>query len=294
MHSFPRLGLVLGALSGLTLVQCGGIAFTASPDDGGATGASSGSSSGTGGSGVSSGVGESGTGGSGTATSGTEASGSSSTGDSGSMVGSGSSSGTGQSGAPSGSSSGGSAGSSSGARSGSSSGGSGASSGSVSGPPGPCPTGEPPAGLLCSPDGLECEYGSNPDLSCNSLAECEKSEWTYLNGAGANCPINSCPLTYDKITDGGHCDTAGSSCGYPAGTCSCGSDGPLRVSLDGSVAGPTWHCVPATAACPSPRPRLGATCPTDGQFCDYGACAGGIAIQCTAGTWQEAFTACPG
>src|SRR5580658_370205 len=301
MDSFPRLGWVLGALSGLTLVQCGGIAFTTNPDgDGGATG-SSGSSSGNGGSGASSGVGESGAGASGTATSGTGSSGSSSTGgDSGSVEGSGASgsSGTGQSGAPSGASSGAStgssSGSSSGAGSGSSSGGSGASSGSVSGPPGPCPTGEPPAGLLCAPDGLECEYGSNPDLACNSLAECEKSVWSYLNGTGANCPINSCPLTYDRITEGGHCEPAGSSCGYPAGTCSCGSEGLIISSLDGSVVGPTWHCVAATPACPSPRPRLGTTCPTDGQFCDYGACAGGIAIQCTAGTWQEAFTACPG
>jgi hypothetical protein len=235
---------------------------------------------------VSSGVGESGTGNSGSSSTG---------GDSGSVEGSGasSSSGTGQSGAPSGSSSGGSTGSSSGVGSGSSSGGSGASSGSISGPPGPCPTGEPPAGLLCSPNGLECEYGSNPDLACNSLAECEKSVWTYLNGTGTNCPINSCPLTYDRIIQGGHCDTVGSSCGYPAGTCSCGSEGPIMISLDGSVAGPTWHCVAATPACPSPRPRLGTTCPTDGQFCDYGACVGGIAIQCTAGTWQEAFTACP-
>ncbi len=277
---FLRSGWVLGALSGLTLVQCGGLAFTTNPD-GGATGSS-------------------GTESSGTATSGTGNSGSSGTGEgSGSVESSGASgsSGTVQSGAPSGSSSGGStgssSGSSSGARSGSSSGGSGASSGSVSGPPGPCPTGEPPVGLLCSPNGLECEYGSNPDLACNSLFECEKSVWTNANGTGANCPINSCPLTYDRITPGGHCDPAGSSCGYPAGTCSCGSEGPPMISLDGSFAGATWHCTAATAACPSPRPRLGTTCPTDGQFCDYGACAGGIATQCTAGTWQETYTACP-
>ncbi len=288
MDTLLRSGWVLTALSSLTLVQCGGIAFTIGPDGGGGTGSSSGSSSGVEESGSSSGVGESGT-----STSGTGSSGASSgAGGSGQASGS---SGTDQSGATSGSSSGASTGSSSGSGTGSSSGGSGASSGTVSEPPGPCPTGEPPVGLLCSPNGLECEYGSNPDLGCNSLFECQKSVWTNANGPnGMTCPINSCPLTYDRITPGGHCDPAGSSCGYPAGTCSCGSEGPIEINIDGGFAGPTWHCMPATSVCPSPRPRLGTGCPSDGQFCNYGACVGGIAIQCTAGAWQEAFTACPG
>lgn len=281
MDMLLRSGWVLTALSSLALVQCGGIAFTTGLDGGGEAGSSSGSSSGVGESGSSSGA-SSGVGESGTSTSGTGSSGSSSgAGGSGQASGS---SGTDQSGATSGSSSG--------SRSGSSSGGSGGSSGSVS--DGPCPTSEPPVGLLCSPNGLECEYGSNPDLACNSLFECEKSEWTNANGPGGTCPINSCPLTYDRITQGGHCDPAGSSCGYPAGTCSCGSEGPIEINLDGGAAGPTWHCTAATSACPSPRPRLGTPCPSSGQFCNYGACAGGIAIQCTGGAWQEAFTACPG
>jgi len=241
--------------------------------DGAGSGAQSSGSSGTSSSGA-------------TTASGVSSSGSTSTGSSGSATAGSTTSGTAPSGASSGGSTGSSSGSSSGAGSGSSSGGSGASSGSVSGPPGPCPTSEPPAGLLCGPNGFECEYGSNPDRACNSLADCEKSVWTYLNGTGTNCPINSCPLTYDRIIQGGHCDTVGSSCGYPAGTCYCGSEGP---AFDGSVAGPTWHCVAATPACPSPRPRLGTTCSTDGQFCDYGGGVGGIYIQCTAGTWQEVW-----
>jgi hypothetical protein len=284
MARLLRSSWVLAAMTSLALVQCGGATFTLQPDGGGASGSSSGSSSGAGESGSSSGSGTGGTG----ASSGSA--------DSGSVQGSGTSgsSGADTSGATSGSSAGASTGSSSGSgsgsRSGSSSGGSGASSGSSSGSA-PCPASQPPPGPSCTDDGLECEYGSNPDLSCNSLATCEKSLWTYAS-MDPNCPINTCPLTYDRITPGGHCDPAGSSCGYPAGTCSCGSEGPPMISIDGGFGGPTWHCMAATAACPSPRPRIGTPC-SGSQSCDYGACAGGIALTCTNGTWQESYVACP-
>jgi hypothetical protein len=278
-----RSSWVLAAMTNLALVQCGGATFTGPDDGGGASGSSSGSSS-TGESGSTSSTGTGGTGGSGS---------SSGVGDSGSVQGSGSLgfSGTDTSGATSGSSTGASTGSSSGSRSGSSSGGSGASSGSSSGS-GSCPASEPPAGATCKDNGLDCEYGSNPDLSCNSLASCENNVWSYPDGTDPNCPINTCPVTYDRITPGGRCDTAGSSCAYPAGTCSCGSEGPPMISIDGGVGGPTWHCAPATAACPSPRPRIGTPC-SGTQSCDYGACAGGIALMCTDGTWQESYVACP-
>lgn len=270
-------------LAGLVLLRCGGAAFTIGDGaDGGAggSGVSSGSSSGAGTSGqmgetgASSGVGPSGSSGSGSA------------GSAGAM-----------SGASAGSSSGTSSGASggSGAESGSSSGGSGAASGSGSGGSdagaGECPAHAPTANAKCTDNGLECEYGSSPDIDCNQLAECENNLWTYA--ASGTCTMSTCPATYDKITDSARCDMAGVSCAYPQGTCVCGSSGPPRVSLDGSTFGPTWSCQPATAACPSPRPDIGTACSTPTQLCNYGSCEGGIAIECKDGTWQRVLTACP-
>jgi hypothetical protein len=276
MANLLRSRCVLATLS-LALLQCGGSAFTASdsPDGGGgATGSASGASSGTGasGSGGSSGTGESGSSSGGTGSSSGSASG----------VSSGSASGV-----SSGSASGVSSGSASGSRSGSSSGGSGASGASDT-----CPIAAPPAGSTCPKDGLECEYGSSPEESCNKVADCTAGAWAYTGSTDSTCSTSSCPVTYDKIVQGAHCDTAGATCAYPAGTCTCGSSGPPMVSLDGGAFGPTWHCAPATAACPSPRPDIGTPC-SGSQSCDYGACAGGIALECTDGAWQQTSTPCP-
>jgi hypothetical protein len=274
MANLLRSRCVLATLS-LALVQCGGSAFATddSPDGGGgATGSTSGASSGTGASG---------------------SGGSSGTGESGSSSGASSGASTGSaSGVSSGSASGASSGSASGSRSGSSSGGSGASGGSDAGTSDTCPTAAPPAGSACPKDGLECEYGSSPEEACNKVADCTTGAWAYTASTGDSCVTSSCPVTYDRITDGAHCDSAGATCAYPAGTCTCGSSGPLLVSIDGSVGGPTWHCQPATVACPSPRPDIGTPC-SGVQSCNYGACAGGIALECTDGIWQQTFTPCP-
>jgi hypothetical protein len=248
-------------LAGLVLLRCGGAAFTIGDGSDGGSGVSSGSSSG---------AASSGTSGSGSAGSSTGATSGASTGSA--------------SGASAGSSSGMSSGTSgaSGAKSGSSSGGSSAASGSGSGGGDAgtteCPAHAPAANAKCTDNGLECEYGSSPDIACNQLAECESNVWTYL--ASGTCTMNAC-------------DTAGVSCAYPQGTCVCGSSGPVRVSLDGGSFGPTWSCQPATAACPSPRPDLGTACSTPTQICDYGSCEGGIAMECKGGAWQRAMTACP-
>jgi hypothetical protein len=45
--------------------------------------------------------------------------------------------------------------------------------------------------------------------------------------------------------------------------------------------------------CPEPRPRIGAACTQSGLECDYGACFGGVALDCQGGYWQQAQVACP-
>jgi hypothetical protein len=152
-----------------------------------------------------------------------------------------------------------------------------------------CPAKPPTKGGKCSPDGIECEYGSNPNADCNELFDCTGSGWTNATPKLACAPQSDCPASYASITGHKTCPASelDLTCAYPLGTCIC-SDGELPVS-----GGPFWNCVPATATCPSPRPKLGSACTEDGTTCDYGACEGGTAIECKAGYWQMAEFGCP-
>jgi hypothetical protein len=154
-----------------------------------------------------------------------------------------------------------------------------------------CPVVAPNDGSVCPKVGLQCEYGTSPDLACNQLATCQTTGWVYQ--AATKCPVSTCPLTYEAITPGGACTPADATCAYPHGTCVCSSGSGLIRIVDGSIA-VDWACFPATMSCRSPRPRIGDPCNDDKRTCDYGACGGGIALQCTDGLWQEAFVACPG
>jgi hypothetical protein len=252
MRATVRTTIVWGlAALAPALLACGGSTFVGG-GDGGADGSSSGGGSGSGGS---SGAGSS------------SGSGSSSGGSSGG----GSSSG--------GSSSGGS--SSSGSGSGGSSGG---SSGSSSGGGGsPCPA-NPPSGA-CSPVGLECEYGSDPNPSCNEVLTCETGgQWSVP--PPVHCLPGTCPATYADVPQGKACSPAGLDCAYSQGQCNCA--GTLPVST-----GTVWQCSTPPSGCPEPRAALGAACSQPGLSCDYGSCTGGIAEQCVDGYWQRENTACP-
>jgi hypothetical protein len=199
--------------------------------------------------------------------------------------GSGSSSGGG-SGSSSGSSSGGGSGSSSGSSSGGSSGGSsGSSSGSSSG--GPCPANPPTNAASCPTIGLDCEYGSNPNPSCNELAECEATGWTF-SPIGPPCPTGMCPATYADVPKNKTCSPDGLDCAYPEGECNCTGD----VEIAGP--NPQWQCTTPAGGCPEPRPRIGSACTQPNLSCDYGACAGGVAVECQNGVWTQEGVACPG
>jgi len=49
---------------------------------------------------------------------------------------------------------------------------------------------------------------------------------------------------------------------------------------------------PSNKGCPEPRPDIGTACSQPNLSCSYGACKGGIALQCTGGLWQQEATAC--
>ena len=77
---------------------------------------------------------------------------------------------------------------------------------------------------------------------------------------------------------------------------------PCLDLKNGGVRG-TMHCRLRTdvqAGCPTPRPRLGDACSTEGLICDYTQCCGGPSLgpsmQCSGGYWHSYSSgacACP-
>ena len=159
-----------------------------------------------------------------------------------------------------------------------------------------CGTSVPTSGKACSTPNLRCEYGSDPNLDCNTVAACAGGAWLVERSGGPNCPTpsgsKSCPSTYASVPVGKACLSQGTACGYPEGRCLCtmALSGPPQVGGD-----PHWFCDDPGAGCPSPRPRVGGACAEDHQFCDYGSCSlpGGTALRCETGRWVEAQVPCP-
>lgn len=134
--------------------------------------------------------------------------------------------------------------------------------------PSGCPIDGPANGAPCSKEGLVCEYGSGPDLFCDTLATCKSGAWSVEPpgpgpgrcDGGAN--VAECPATLADVVAGAACASP-AECLYPDGVCFC--------AIDHTGAPQVWTCFPQ-AGCPYPRPRLGTSCATVGQQCDYGLC----------------------
>jgi hypothetical protein len=144
----------------------------------------------------------------------------------------------------------------------------------------------PIGGNPCPEVGLQCEYGTNPNPACNDIETCESNGWSYPT-PGPACPQGTCPALYSEVSQGADCSPQGLDCSYAQGQCNCDQE-PESANQN-----PVWLCSTPASGCPNPRPRIGAPCSQSSLYCDYGACTGGIALQCTDGTWQEGATACP-
>jgi hypothetical protein len=155
---------------------------------------------------------------------------------------------------------------------------------------GSCPSSPPAAGSACvsTKGGPKCEYGSNPDPNCNQTFVCTSNVWVDQTSGTICAPQSLCPATYASVPNGQTCTTNQLSCAYAEGECIC------TTSVGGlATTTPQWDCFPKQQGCPSPRPDIGSACSTPDQSCDYGACSGGVAMQCTDGAWQQTFTVCP-
>jgi hypothetical protein len=165
-----------------------------------------------------------------------------------------------------------------------------------------CPATMPSAGSTCAVT-FQCEYGSDPDVDCDTVMACATGHWAFSSmpsttacstTSSASCPATFADLGADK------CTSASESCFYPEARCACSSQcGPVgQIGPDG---GPelSWCCPDAPEEgpqCPSPRPRLGTPCAAaTGIQCDYGGCSGNVTLECTGGVWVEAtMVGCPG
>ncbi len=152
-----------------------------------------------------------------------------------------------------------------------------------------CPSNPPTPGGSCSTNTLTCEYGTNPDPSCNQMFQCTSGAWVDQS-TGTYCPPQqTCPGSYAQVPVNQDCTPQTLTCAYPEGECICTTSfGGLQKQT------PAWNCFPKIDGCPSPRPDIGSSCTTPGQNCDYGACSGGVALGCVNGVWQRAEVLCPG
>ncbi|HSQ64288.1 MAG TPA: hypothetical protein VLM85_13770 [Polyangiaceae bacterium] len=161
-----------------------------------------------------------------------------------------------------------------------------------------CPATVPNADSPCSKEGLSCEYGSDPNLSCNTYAQCSLGRWQVMTPPPSGCPTppnpSSCPSTYASVPVGQLCgNLVGLLCSYPLGFCGCEVPQFGPYPADGAAVA-QWVCDQPEQGCPQPRPKLGSVCTQPGQMCDYGACSlpTGTSVQCQDGAWQNAPFGC--
>ncbi len=164
-----------------------------------------------------------------------------------------------------------------------------------------CPASPPSSGSACANAGLECEYGTDVNLQCNTVARCSESRvWQVDVPQTSGCPTPppglSCPASYADVKSNDPCSSQGTSCAYPQGTCTCeiycGPQYPAGRVCDAGTP-TTWQCTgTGDPQCPVIRPHLGTACTQEGQMCAYGDC-NGPQLKCVASAWKQQMVGCP-
>jgi hypothetical protein len=175
----------------------------------------------------------------------------------------------------------------------------------------PCPAALPVAGTSCpSPDPYvhSCEYGGDSNTDCTTLVDCAAEtlnapvHWIVTPPDPSCGSQTNCPATSAGVHEGAACMPNAIVCLYPDAACGC-----LPCFKNG-LGGGYLHCRPRTdvaPGCPTPRPRLGDPCGSEGLTCDYGQCCRGPSLgpsmACHGGYWRAyvsgacacAISACP-
>jgi hypothetical protein len=159
-------------------------------------------------------------------------------------------------------------------------------------------------GTPCTQTHLECEYGTNDATYCDAILWCDGNQWIYrASQSNAVCtweqqpPDEACPSEYASVAVDSTCAGPGSTgyfCHYPEGNCACTDATRIYPPPAGDRSRMRWICPVPGSGCPATRPRLGATCASEGLACDYGACVipGTGAVYCSGGHWIDASD-CP-
>lgn len=157
--------------------------------------------------------------------------------------------------------------------------------GADAGPP-PCPATMPADGASCAREGLVCEYGSDPRVSCRTTATCTGGAFRLAVAGCPPPPVDTCPPTRADAA-GQTCAVMDAYCTYGDLFCHC-TDCPRGAPLCGPMTMLRWDCdVPnADPQCPEAMPARGSVCAVEGKRCVY-SCGPGNARTCTAGVWVE-------
>jgi hypothetical protein len=180
-----------------------------------------------------------------------------------------------------------------------------------------CPPTMPAEGTGCTKDQLICEYGDDFDPQCNTIRVCSGGKWasSISFGGPAMCPSGlptipqnptECAATRTQVPEGTAC-TGSTSCAYDGSTCFCGRfcpSYPIRqpdcdpdagITMGCCNAQVVWNCFDGPAFCPTPRPRVGTACTTEGASCAVSAPAecGQATLQCKMGVWALNAYGCP-
>lgn len=166
-----------------------------------------------------------------------------------------------------------------------------------------CPQNVLVEGASCGAVGLACEFGSSPDMHCNTTLACVPDTTlgsTWSARPSVLCPSYECPTGQSDAIDG-------TPCAVPAVDGGTTSDAdelvcPLTDAVCACTTGTDaahaherrWVCVkPSSATCPTTRPLAGQSCTGD-RVCDYGACAfkRGMRMECHFGVWQSGSSTC--
>jgi hypothetical protein len=166
----------------------------------------------------------------------------------------------------------------------------------------PCPHNLAVEGTPCDTIGATCEYGSSPDVHCNTTLSCGPDNnfgnvWTarpsvlcpsYECPRGPSAPIEGTPCSLPTEDGGAPTDADELVCPMSDGICAC------STGTDPAHSHPrVWVCVKPSASCPATRPLAGQSC-IDDRTCDYGSCAfkRGMRMECKTTVWSSASASC--
>jgi hypothetical protein len=165
-----------------------------------------------------------------------------------------------------------------------------------------CPRDGIVEGASCNSLGVACEFGSSPDMHCNTTFACVPDQTfgpTWTARPSVLCPSYECPSGDAATIDGTACSVPTTEAGAPSESDElvCPMSDAICACTTGTDAAHAharrWVCIKPSTTCPATRPLAGQSCIVE-RPCDYGACAfkRGMRMECSAGVWRSGTATC--